>query len=138
IAYVCHHRRLDDHRPCLLLRGRVRRGTADSMACDASHSRSIDYDVTSRVRNRASAIQTAMRSSQSSQARVLQGSERNMTKKRTGTSLLAAAVAVAALVMPSGAQTLEKFPFRLNWTIYGEHAGFFVARDKGFYKEEGL
>jgi NitT/TauT family transport system substrate-binding protein len=61
-----------------------------------------------------------------------------MTNKRTGTSLLAAAVAVAALVMPAGAQTLEKFPFRLNWTIYGEHAGFFVARDKGFYKEEGL
>jgi NitT/TauT family transport system substrate-binding protein len=26
----------------------------------------------------------------------------------------------------------------LNWTLYGEHAGFFVARDKGFYKEEGL
>ena len=33
---------------------------------------------------------------------------------------------------------LEKFAFRLNWTLYGEHAGFFVARDKGFYKEEGL
>src|SRR4029450_2215565 len=61
-----------------------------------------------------------------------------MTNKSTVTLLLAAAVAVAALVMPAGAQTLEKFPFRLNWTIYGEHAGFFVARDKGFYKEEGL
>ncbi len=33
---------------------------------------------------------------------------------------------------------LEKFPFRLNWTLYGEHAPFFVARDKGFYAEEGL
>jgi NitT/TauT family transport system substrate-binding protein len=33
---------------------------------------------------------------------------------------------------------LDKFQFRLNWTLYGEHAGFFVARDKGFYKEEGL
>ncbi len=33
---------------------------------------------------------------------------------------------------------LEKFPFRLNWTLYGEHAGFFTALDKGFYKEEGL
>ncbi len=33
---------------------------------------------------------------------------------------------------------LVKFPFRLNWTLYGEHAGFFVAVEKGFYKEEGL
>jgi NitT/TauT family transport system substrate-binding protein len=53
-------------------------------------------------------------------------------------SLLAATVAIAAFATSAGAQTLEKFPFRLNWTIYGEHAGFFVARDKGFYKEEGL
>ena len=36
------------------------------------------------------------------------------------------------------AQTLDKFQFRLNWTLYGEHAAFFVALDKGFYKEEGL
>jgi NitT/TauT family transport system substrate-binding protein len=50
-------------------------------------------------------------------------------------SLVAAALS-AALVAPAVAQT--KFPFRLNWTLYGEHAPFFVARDKGFYKEEGL
>jgi NitT/TauT family transport system substrate-binding protein len=49
-------------------------------------------------------------------------------------SLLAAlAVGVSA---PALAQ--QKFPFRLNWTLYGEHAPFFVARDKGFYREEGL
>ena len=41
-----------------------------------------------------------------------------------------------ALALPAQAQT--KFPFRLNWTLYGEHAPFFVARDKGFYKAEGL
>src|SRR5437016_1119597 len=40
------------------------------------------------------------------------------------------------LAVPGLAQ--EKFQFRLNWTLYGEPAGFFVARDKGFYKEEGL
>ena len=45
---------------------------------------------------------------------------------------------MAAFDAPAGAQTPEKFQFRLNWTLYGEHAGFFVARDKGFYKEEGL
>lgn len=50
-------------------------------------------------------------------------------------SLVAAALGVA-LVAPAAAQT--KFPFRLNWTLYGEHAPFFVARDKGFYKAEGL
>ena len=43
------------------------------------------------------------------------------------------------LAAPGFAQPkLEKFPFRLNWTLYGEHAPFFVARDKGFYAEEGL
>src|SRR5262245_1123086 len=51
-------------------------------------------------------------------------------------SLLAAVAALAALVALAAAET--KFPFRLNWTLYGEHAPFFVARDKGFYKEEGL
>ena len=39
---------------------------------------------------------------------------------------------------PRRPQTPEKFQFRLNWTLYGEHAPFFVARDKGFYKDEGL
>ena len=48
-------------------------------------------------------------------------------------ALLALAVAAPGLAQPR-----DKFPFRLNWTLYGEHAPFFVARDKGFYKEEGL
>jgi NitT/TauT family transport system substrate-binding protein len=51
--------------------------------------------------------------------------------------LALAAIAIgAAIAAPAAAQT--KFPFRLNWTLYGEHAPFFVARDKGFYREEGL
>jgi len=48
--------------------------------------------------------------------------------------LLALLVATPLLAQPK----LEKFPFRLNWTLYGEHAPFFVARDKGFYAAEGL
>jgi NitT/TauT family transport system substrate-binding protein len=52
--------------------------------------------------------------------------------------LLAAIAAFSAVATAAGAQTLEKFPFRLNWTLYGEHAPFFVALDKGFYKDEGL
>jgi NitT/TauT family transport system substrate-binding protein len=57
-------------------------------------------------------------------------------KTRILYSLLAAATAWAAFAAPASAQ--DKFPFRLNWTLYGEHAPFFVALDKGFYKEEGL
>src|SRR5882757_8046179 len=68
-------------------------------------------------------------------------------KRKTNTSwnmsrnvswLLAAIAAMAMLAVPARAQAPEKFQFRLNWTLYGENAGFFVALDKGFYKEEGL
>ena len=60
-----------------------------------------------------------------------------MKRREILLSLLAAATAMT-LTAPAGAQALDKFPFRLNWTLYGEHAPFFVALDKGFYKEEGL
>ncbi|KAA3658525.1 MAG: hypothetical protein DWQ04_24865 [Chloroflexi bacterium] len=33
---------------------------------------------------------------------------------------------------------LTPIEFRLNWTLYGEHAPFFVGVDKGFYEAEGL
>lgn len=33
---------------------------------------------------------------------------------------------------------LTPLTFRLNWTLYGEHAPFFLGVDKGFYKDEGL
>src|SRR3954453_2160423 len=56
--------------------------------------------------------------------------------KRTGMLLTLATLFVAAFAGVASAQ--DKFPFRLNWTLYGEHAPFFVALDKGFYKEEGL
>src|SRR6185503_14906060 len=57
--------------------------------------------------------------------------------KRTG-MLLALAAILAVTTLTSSAKAQDKFPFRLNWTLYGEHALFFVALDKGFYKEEGL
>lgn len=37
---------------------------------------------------------------------------------------------------PSNAQ--ERVRFALNWLVSGKNAGYFVARDKGFYKEVGL
>jgi NitT/TauT family transport system substrate-binding protein len=57
-------------------------------------------------------------------------------KRRTFSRLMVTGAALG-LGAPAAAQT-TKFPFRLNWTLYGEHAPFFVARDKGFYREEGL
>lgn len=54
-------------------------------------------------------------------------------------SLLMGAAAVAGVrATGARAQALDKFQFRLNWTLYGEHAPFFVALDKGFYRQEGL
>src|SRR6476660_4302124 len=61
-----------------------------------------------------------------------------MKNTRNMFRLLAAIAAIAALDASARAQTLDKLQFRLNWTLYGEHAPFFVALDKGFYKEEGL
>jgi NitT/TauT family transport system substrate-binding protein len=61
-----------------------------------------------------------------------------MKRTRLIVSLLAALAAASALTSSANAQKLDEFPFRLNWTLYGEHAGFFVALDKGFYKDEGL
>jgi NitT/TauT family transport system substrate-binding protein len=46
--------------------------------------------------------------------------------------------ALIATAFGSAAQAQDKFQFRLNWTLYGEHAPFFVALDKGFYRQEGL
>jgi NitT/TauT family transport system substrate-binding protein len=61
-----------------------------------------------------------------------------MKPKSTMLALIAAIAAMAAFATSSSAQTLEPFSFRLNWTLYGEHAPFFVALDKGFYNAEGL
>lgn len=52
-----------------------------------------------------------------------------------GVAMLAA---VAGLLACHGEAPLEKVVLRLNWTLEGDHAGFFLAREKGFYAEEGL
>jgi NitT/TauT family transport system substrate-binding protein len=61
-----------------------------------------------------------------------------MKMKTLALALVGTLAAASAFATSARAQALEKFPFRLNWTLYGEHAPFFVALDKGFYKEEGL
>jgi NitT/TauT family transport system substrate-binding protein len=49
-----------------------------------------------------------------------------------------AVAAVPTVAQPAKCATMDKFPFRLNWTYYGEHTGFVAARDKGFYADECL
>ncbi|WP_170984501.1 ABC transporter substrate-binding protein [Rhodoligotrophos defluvii] len=43
-----------------------------------------------------------------------------------------------AMVASGAARADEKISFRLDWTIYGVHAPFFLALEKGLYKDEGL
>jgi len=50
--------------------------------------------------------------------------------------VLASTVAMAAL--PAMAQDLDPITFQLKWVNQGQFAGYLVAKDKGFYEEEGL
>ena len=48
-------------------------------------------------------------------------------------------VAVLALVaLPAEAQAPEKVVFALNWFAVGDHAAYWVALEKGYYKARGL
>src|SRR5262249_42259136 len=117
-ADVRHDCRAHGHRPRLLLRRRARRVALDPMARHAPRARRRRHDVATADPTGG----TTMRLSVITRALVV----------AAAASLLPAVAAVAQ------APKLEKFPFRLNWTLYGEHAPFFVAREKGFYAQEGL
>ncbi|MBX3499040.1 MAG: ABC transporter substrate-binding protein [Alphaproteobacteria bacterium] len=48
-------------------------------------------------------------------------------------------IALAALLAISGAASAqEKFTFALNWFAVGDHAAYWVALEKGYYKAKGL
>src|SRR6266481_9423611 len=47
-------------------------------------------------------------------------------------------LALAALLVSGTAQAQEKWPFALNWFPVGDHAAYWVAKDKGYYKAKGL
>jgi len=53
-------------------------------------------------------------------------------------SLALAAVVVATLLPPALAQAPEKVVFALNWFAVGDHAAYWVALDRGYYKARGL
>ncbi|MDM0035934.1 ABC transporter substrate-binding protein [Variovorax sp. J22P271] len=54
--------------------------------------------------------------------------------RRTIVQLLCLACLTASGVASAG----DKVKLRLDWSFGAEHAGFFVAREKGFFKEENL
>lgn len=52
--------------------------------------------------------------------------------------LAAAAAALAMLACALPAKAADDVKFALNWLISGRNAGYFVALEKGFYKENGI
>lgn len=61
------------------------------------------------------------------------------TRTRFTALVLAAAVAGAALgLYPGRADADDKVSLRLKWLHQAQFAGYYVAREKGFYKEEKL
>ena len=57
-----------------------------------------------------------------------------MKTKTMGLTLSALALALAAF----GAQAQDKLTLQLKWVTQAQFAGYYVAKDKGFYKEAGL
>ena len=54
-------------------------------------------------------------------------------------SLIVALVAVLLALAPGGeAQAPHKVVFALNWFAVGDHAAYWVALDRGYYKARGL
>ncbi len=51
---------------------------------------------------------------------------------------LVAVCAVIALLGTGASEANEKITLGLDWQIFGRHAGFVVAQERGFYKAEGL
>jgi NitT/TauT family transport system substrate-binding protein len=49
-----------------------------------------------------------------------------------------AAAAAASLALSSAAYAQEKVTLQLKWVTQAQFAGYYVAKDKGFYKEAGL
>ena len=49
-----------------------------------------------------------------------------------------AAISLLLLLAGSPALAADKVTLNLNWFYVGDHSPYFVALDKGWYKEEGL
>lgn len=51
---------------------------------------------------------------------------------------LAAASVLGAVTLTAPAQAADDLTLQLKWVTQGQFAGYYVAKDKGFYEEEGL
>ncbi len=54
------------------------------------------------------------------------------------TALLGSAALALTLTAPVAAQTRDKVTLMLNWYVYGEHAPFFLGKEKGYFAQEGI
>lgn len=59
-------------------------------------------------------------------------------RRRLLAPLAACALVLGAIGALAQAQTPEKFVFALNWFAVGDHAAYWVALDKGYYRQRGL
>ena len=53
-------------------------------------------------------------------------------------ALMAGALGAAMSLVAAQAMAADKVTLQLKWVAQGQFGGYFVAKDKGFYKEEGL
>jgi len=53
-------------------------------------------------------------------------------------AIAAAAALIAHSALPGSAQSPVEINLRLDWSLYGTHAPFFLARERGLYEREGL
>lgn len=52
--------------------------------------------------------------------------------------MIALSMGLATLLMAGSALAADKLTLQLKWVTQGQFAGYYVAKDKGFYKEAGL
>jgi NitT/TauT family transport system substrate-binding protein len=52
--------------------------------------------------------------------------------------IMGAALAGALVLAAAGSQAADKLTLQLKWVTQAQFAGYFVAKDKGFYKDAGL
>ena len=51
---------------------------------------------------------------------------------------LTALVSMAAFLAAGAAHAADKVTVQMKWVTQAQFAGYYVAKDKGFYKDEGL
>ncbi|HLX27183.1 MAG TPA: ABC transporter substrate-binding protein [Casimicrobiaceae bacterium] len=61
-----------------------------------------------------------------------------MIKRQWRTALVAAIAVMSSFVTIGFAQAADDVSIQLDWLVRGDHAMFFVARDNGYFKEQGI